>query len=72
MCIRDRGSHINCVHVKDEVGFPNIIQSQHVWFGGGLVDLSLIHILWRSLVARTAGGREVAGSNPVAPIILNM
>ena len=23
---------------------------------------------WRSLVARTAGGREVAGSNPVAPI----
>ena len=25
---------------------------------------------WRSLVARTAGGREVAGSNPVAPIFL--
>ena len=25
--------------------------------------------VWRSLVARTAGGREVAGSNPVAPII---
>ena len=24
--------------------------------------------VWRSLVARTAGGREVAGSNPVAPI----
>ena len=23
---------------------------------------------WRSLVARTAGGREVAGSNPVTPI----
>ena len=23
---------------------------------------------WRSLVARSAGGREVAGSNPVAPI----
>ena len=23
--------------------------------------------VWRSLVARTAGGREVAGSNPVAP-----
>ena len=36
--IRKLGSHINCVHVKDEVGFPNIIQSQHVWFGGGLVD----------------------------------
>ena len=25
--------------------------------------------VWRSLVARTAGGREVAGSNPVAPIV---
>lgn len=25
--------------------------------------------VWRSLVARTAGGREVAGSNPVAPIL---
>ena len=24
--------------------------------------------VWRSLVARTAGGREVAGSNPVAPM----
>ena len=23
--------------------------------------------VWRSLVARSAGGREVAGSNPVAP-----
>lgn len=27
-----------------------------------------INGVWRSLVARTAGGREVAGSNPVAPI----
>ena len=25
--------------------------------------------VWRSLVARTAGGREVAGSNPVAPML---
>ena len=25
--------------------------------------------VWRSLVARTAGGREVAGSNPVTPMI---
>ena len=30
-----------------------------IWFNFGA---------WRSLVARTAGGREVAGSNPVAPI----
>lgn len=32
------GERIRMVHVKDEVGFPNIIQSQHVWFGGGLVN----------------------------------
>lgn len=25
--------------------------------------------VWRSLVARSAGGREVAGSNPVTPTI---
>ena len=25
--------------------------------------------VWRSLVARSAGGREVAGSNPVTPIM---
>ena len=25
--------------------------------------------VWRSLVARTAGGREVAGSSPVTPTI---
>ncbi len=24
--------------------------------------------VWRSLVARSAGGREVAGSNPVTPM----
>ena len=29
---------IRMIHVKDEVGFPNIVQSQHVWFGGGYVD----------------------------------
>ena len=28
----------------------------------------MIYGVWRSLVARSAGGREVAGSNPVTPI----
>ena len=32
-----------------------------------LVEYLLIGV-WRSLVARSAGGREVAGSNPVTPI----
>ena len=27
-----------------------------------------VYGVWRSLVARSAGGREVAGSNPVTPI----
>ena len=27
--------------------------------------------VWRSLVARSAGGREVAGSNPVAPTFVS-
>ncbi|SDJ26337.1 sugar phosphate isomerase/epimerase family protein [Salimicrobium halophilum] len=38
--IRKLGDRIKVVHVKDEVGFPNIMQSQHVWFGGGFVDFS--------------------------------
>jgi len=36
--IKQLGDRIKVVHVKDEVGFPNIMQSQHVWFGGGFVD----------------------------------
>ncbi|HEX7065805.1 MAG TPA: sugar phosphate isomerase/epimerase [Bacillales bacterium] len=38
--IKKLGDRINITHVKDEVGFPNIMQSQHVWFGGGFVDFS--------------------------------
>ena len=37
--LKDR---IKMIHVKDEVGFPNIIQSQHVWFGAGLVNFKEI------------------------------
>jgi len=36
--IQKLGDKIRTVHVKDEVGFPNIMQSQHVWFGAGFVD----------------------------------
>ncbi|WP_340023704.1 sugar phosphate isomerase/epimerase family protein [Paenibacillus sp. FSL K6-1096] len=36
--IRKLGDRIRVTHVKDEVGFPNIMQSQHVWFGAGFVD----------------------------------
>ena len=33
-----------------------------------IYEMFLVYGVWRSLVARTAGGREVAGSNPVTPI----
>lgn len=36
--IRRLGDKIDIVHVKDEVGLPTITQSNHIWFGGGLVD----------------------------------
>jgi len=29
---------IRMIHVKDEVGFPNLSSMQHVWFGAGLVN----------------------------------
>ena len=37
----------------------------------GSFGIVLITGVWRSLVARTAGGREVAGSNPVAPSLID-
>lgn len=40
--IKKLGDRIKVVHVKDEVGFPNIMQSQHVWFGGGYVNFAEI------------------------------
>jgi sugar phosphate isomerase/epimerase len=32
------GKWIDIVHVKDEVGLPTIVQSNHIWLGGGLVN----------------------------------
>ena len=37
-------------------------------FISSTIKMFLVYGVWRSLVARTAGGREVAGSNPVTPI----
>ena len=36
--IREIGDLIDIVHVKDEIGFPSIAQTNHTWMGGGLVD----------------------------------
>lgn len=29
---------VDIVHVKDEVGLPTIVNTNHIWLGGGLVD----------------------------------
>ncbi|WP_422768863.1 sugar phosphate isomerase/epimerase family protein [Plantactinospora sp. WMMC1484] len=36
--IRRLGPYIDIVQIKDEVGLPTIVHSNHIWFGGGLVD----------------------------------
>ena len=30
--------YIDIVQIKDEVGLPTIVNTNHIWFGGGLVD----------------------------------
>jgi sugar phosphate isomerase/epimerase len=32
------GDRIDIVHLKDEVGLPTIVGTNHIWLGGGLVD----------------------------------
>lgn len=41
--LRVLGDRVNVVHVKDEVGFPTIMQSNHIWFGGGLVNFKELY-----------------------------
>lgn len=36
--IKRLGKYIDVVHIKDEVGLPTIVNTNHIWFGGGLVD----------------------------------
>jgi L-ribulose-5-phosphate 3-epimerase len=36
--IKRLGRYIDVVQVKDEVGLPTIVNTNHIWFGGGLVD----------------------------------
>src|SRR4051794_33468877 len=36
--IRRLAPYIDIVQIKDEVGLPTIVHSNHIWFGGGLVD----------------------------------
>lgn len=47
MSVRDAivelGDLIDVVHVKDEIGLPSIMQTNHTWFGGGLVDFREVY-----------------------------
>lgn len=36
--IKRLSQHIDIVQIKDEVGLPTIVDTNHIWFGGGLVD----------------------------------
>ncbi len=36
--IKRLGRYIDVVQIKDEVGLPTIVNMNHIWFGGGLVD----------------------------------
>ncbi|MEV2240323.1 sugar phosphate isomerase/epimerase family protein [Micromonospora sp. NPDC049891] len=36
--IKRLAPYIDIVQIKDEVGLPTIVHSNHIWFGGGLVD----------------------------------
>jgi len=36
--IKRLGPYIDVVQIKDEVGLPTIVNTNHIWFGGGLVD----------------------------------
>jgi L-ribulose-5-phosphate 3-epimerase len=41
--IVELGDLIDVVHVKDEIGLPSIVQTNHTWFGGGLVDFGEVY-----------------------------
>lgn len=36
--VKRLAQHIDIVQIKDEVGLPTIVNTNHIWFGGGLVD----------------------------------
>lgn len=59
--------YIDVLHVKDEVGLPTITQSNHIWFGGGLVDFrevarTLKEINFQGFASVEWEGWQVGGS----------
>jgi L-ribulose-5-phosphate 3-epimerase len=43
------GKLIDIVHVKDEVGLPTIVHSNHIWLGGGMVNFRELGEALRSI-----------------------
>jgi sugar phosphate isomerase/epimerase len=72
--IREIGDLIDLVHVKDEIGLPSIVQTNHTWMGGGLVDFGEVRealdeigfsatAAWSGRVGRR-GGPSASASPP--------
>ena len=63
---KNNKKNTNCITTFKKAYTYGIVDSDK--FISCTIKMFLVYGVWRSLVARTAGGREVAGSNPVAPI----
>ena len=65
--IKRLAKHIDIVQIKDEVGLPTIVQTNHIWFGGGLVDFretfdALTEINYDGYVSVEWEGWQVGGN----------
>jgi sugar phosphate isomerase/epimerase len=65
--IKRLGPYIDVVQIKDEVGLPTIVNTNHIWFGGGLVDFretfeALAEIDFEGYVSVEWEGWQVGGN----------
>jgi sugar phosphate isomerase/epimerase len=65
--IKRLGRYIDVVQIKDEVGLPTIVNTNHIWFGGGLVDFretfeALTEIDFQGYVSVEWEGWQVGGN----------
>jgi L-ribulose-5-phosphate 3-epimerase len=65
--IKRLGRYIDVVQIKDEVGLPTIVNTNHIWFGGGLVDFretyeALAEIDFQGYVSVEWEGWQVGGN----------
>lgn len=65
--IKRLARYIDVVQIKDEVGLPTIVQTNHIWWGGGLVDFretfeALSEINFEGYVSVEWEGWQVGGN----------